>query len=309
VVWDSKTRRLSLTLFAFILIFFSFKPSLLLVAYVPPSLAQRSEVARAVDLKAMLKKAAEYCEKLESSALNFVCHEEIQETIDPFLDVRPAQKITRDWSSPPGPESMFYVRSPRKIKHSYVYDYQCVRSGRAIREARILLKENGREKNEPNATLKTSVVVFGTALMGPVGLFGERFQPQYDYAVIGQDKVGKHPVVVIDARPKPGVPETRNLYGRAWVDPVTVDILKIEWSESRVGRHEIFDKRGEQYQRTPRLTILSEFSAEKNGIRFPSHLFVEEAYLSKSGRAFVRSKTDVTYKDFKFFTVEVEVRI
>jgi hypothetical protein len=71
------------------------------------------------------------------------------------------------------------------------------------------------------------------------------------------------------------------------------------------GRREVFDKRGERYQRTPRLTIVSEFSTEKNGIRFPSHLVVEEAYVSKSGHAFVRSKTDVSYTDFKFFTVEV----
>ncbi len=33
----------------------------------------------------------------------------------------------------------------------------------------------------------------------------------------------------------------------------------------------------------------------------------EEAYLNDVGRAAVRSKTEVIYKDFKFFAVEVEV--
>lgn len=256
-----------------------------------------------IDLEALLKRTAEYCQKLEGAGLNFVCREEIQETVDPFLDVRQRQVISY-WTAG---GSMVMVRSPRKIKNSYVYDYQCIRLGGTIREVRILLKENGKVKHEANATLKTSVVIFGTALMGPVGLLGERFQPQYNYAVIGQDKVEKRPVVVIDARPKPGAPETRNLYGKAWVDPLTADILRIEWSESRVGRREVFEKRGELYQRTPRLTIRSEFSEEKNGIRFPSHLVVEEAYLGKSGQPFVRSKTNVSYRDFKFFTVEVEV--
>jgi len=195
----------------------------------------------------------------------------------------------------------------RKIKNSYIYDYQCIRSGSAIQEVRTLLKENGKDRSEPNAVLKTSVVVFGTALLGPVGLFGERYQPQYDYALAGRDRIDKRPVIIIDATPKPGMPATRNLYGKAWVDPVTADILRIEWSESRVGRHEIFEKRGERFRRTPRLTIRSEFSAEKNGIRFPSHMVIEEAYVGKSGRGFIRSRTDVTYKDFRFFTVEVEV--
>jgi hypothetical protein len=144
--------------------------------------------------------------------------------------------------------------------------------------------------------------------MGPVGLLGERFQPHYDFSVIGRDKIAKRPVVVIDAKPKPDAPETTNLYGKAWIDPATADILKIEWSESRVGRHEIFEKRGERYKCKPRLTILSEFHAEKNGIRFPTRLFIEEAYVNEKGGAFVRSKTEVAYKDFKFFTVEVEYR-
>ncbi len=259
-----------------------------------------------VDLQDLLKRAAEYCQKLEGAALNFVCREEIKETIDPLLDARPRQVITYGWDYA-SRGGMVMLSSPRRIKNSYIYDYQCIRRVGAIQEVRVLLKENGKARNEPNASLKTSVVVFRSALMGPVGLLGGRFQPQYGFAVVGQDKIDRRPVVIIDARPKPGAPETRNLYGKAWVDPKTADILKIEWSESRVGRHEIFDKRGELYHRTPRLTIVSEFIAEKSGIRFPSHLVVEEAYLDQGGRPFVRSKTDVAYKDFKFFTVEVEV--
>lgn len=54
--------------------------------------------------------------------------------------------------------------------------------------------------------------------------------------------------------------------------------------------------------------MVSEFQAEKNGLRFPTQLYIEEAYLDKRGRPFVRSKTTVTYKDFKFFTVEVEIK-
>lgn len=263
----------------------------------------------------VLAKAAEYCRKLESSAFDFVCREEIKETIDPKLDSKAAGPTIDPGSSnylPPGASNYIgptlVISTVNKIKRSFVYDYQCIRAGRTIRELRTQLEENGKKKVRANAELQTSVIVFGTALLGPVGLFGERFQPDYSFTFAGKDKVGKIEVIVLDAEPKPGAPATRNLYGQAWVDPATGNILKIEWSESRVGRFDVFQKRGEKFERTPRLTIRSEFSAEKNGIRFPSHLYVEEAYLNDKGKAFIRSKTDVVYKDFKFFTVEFEVR-
>jgi hypothetical protein len=268
--------------------------------------------AVAPPLDALLAKAAEYCRKLESSAFDFVCREEIRETIDPKLDAASkGPRIDPGSTNYLGPGASNYIgptlvlSTVKKIKHSFVYDYQCVRAGRTIREVRTQLEENGKRKIVPNASLQTSVVVWGTALLAPVGLFGERFQPDYDFTISGEGTFGKTKVILVEAVPKPGAPPTRNLYGKASIDPVTGDILEIEWSENRVGRFDVFEKRAEFYKRTPRLVIRSEFSAEKNGIRFPSRLYVEEAYLKESGKAFIRSKTDVVYKDFKFFTVEI----
>jgi hypothetical protein len=276
-------------------------------------LASLPSVAPPLDV--LLAKAAEYCRKLESSAFDFVCREEIRETIDPKLDAsQKGLRMDPGSTNYLGPGASNYIgptlvlSTVRKIKHSFVYDYQCVRAGRAIRELRTELEENGKKKVVPNAELQTSIVVFGTALLAPVGLFGERFQPGYDFAIAGLDRIGETSVVIVDAKPKAGAPASRNLYGQAWVDPATGNILKIEWSEGRVGNFDVFAKRGEIYKLQPRLNIRSEFSAEKNGIRFPSRLSVEETYLKESGKPFIRSKTEVVYKDFKFFTVEVEVR-
>ncbi|MDH4197227.1 MAG: hypothetical protein OEW05_07470 [Candidatus Aminicenantes bacterium] len=256
-----------------------------------------------------LKKAAAYCQRLESAILDFVCREEIEEWVDPLLDVGGAPSAIVGWNQvgadrPP----VMSRRTVRKRERSFVYDYQCVRSAGLVRETRTLLEENGQERNEPRAKLQTSTFVYGNVLQGPVGIFAERFQKLYDYRVVDEDKVGDRPVVIIEAVPKPGTPELTNLYGRAWLDVDTADILKVEWSEQRVGRRDIFEKRGQAFRRTPRITICSEFRAEKNGIRFPSLFVIEEAYLNERGRAFVRSETRVVYKDFKFFTVEVEVR-
>ena len=282
-----------------------------------PAFQKRKPAAKAapapdLTLEAILERTLEYCRRLESSAFDFVCREEISESIDPALDVG-LQKVgaavvteypaTTRYSGP-----TLVIRSVRKVKHTYVYDYQCVRAGRTIREVRTQLKEDGKKMAVPNADLATTVVVFSNTLMGPVNIFAERFRAGYDFAVAGEDKIGKTRVLIIDAKPGPGAPPTRNLYGKAWIDPKTADILRIEWSENRVGHFDIFEERGRKFGRTPRLVMRSDFSAEKNGIRFPSSLYVEEAYLKESGKAFIRSKTEVVYKDFKFFSVDYDVR-
>jgi len=290
--------------------FFGVLAILLLLVSFPayPLKPDKDQSLREADLPALLVRLSDYCRKLEAAALDFICREEVAEKIDPFLDARAQSPLAGSWSWMSGGSLLQISRRPLIIKTNYVYDYQCVRINREIRETRTLLEENKKKKNEPNATLKTSNFVYGRPLLGPVGLFGERFQPDYDYKIVGQDKIDRRPVIVIDAKPKADSPDAKNLYGKAWIDPATADILKIEWSEKRVGRFEIFEQRGERYDLKPRITLRSEFSAEKNGIRFPSKLSIEEAYVNERGRAVVRSETTVTYKDFKFFTVEVEIK-
>jgi hypothetical protein len=267
-----------------------------------------------VDIPALLDKLTAYAGRLENVALDFICREEIAEKIDYTLDAVASSPLvdTRTWSFGAGigagTRTVVDGRRPKVTKNSYVYDYQCIRKDRIIRESRTLLEENKAKKNELNATLKTAVFVYGNALFGPVGIFAPRFRPLYDYALAGPEEIDKKPVVIVEAFPKADSPDLRLLYGKAWVDPVTADILKIEWSEKRVGRLDIFQERADRYKLKPRITIRSEMRTASSGIRFPNFLVLEEAYLNDRGRAVVRSETTVTYKDFKFFTVEVEVR-
>ncbi len=268
------------------------------------------------ELAPLLKKAADYCRRLESSVLDFVCREEIKEIYNPALDVPGPISVqiipgADSWTSSGTGIRTAYSRAVAKVKRSYIYDYQCVRKDGRIREARTLLAENGKKKNEPNAALKTSVILFEDVLLGPAGMFRESSQAGFDFRIVGPARFDKKPVVLIEAKPRPGASRDGGFYGQAWLDPDTGDILKIEYAEDRIERYEVFAARGRKYGRTPRIRMRTEFSSEKNGLRFPNRFSVEETYVNDAGRVFVRSETTVAYTGFKFFTVEtvrVDVR-
>lgn len=272
----------------------------------PPQKIETAAPASA-ELGRLLAKAAEYCRRLDSSAFDLAGREEIRETIDPKLDRSPAAPPSGSGAAPfLGPT--LTISTVRKIKRSFVYDYRCVRAGRTLREVRNQLEENGKSKVVPDAELQISVDVFGSALLGPVGLFGERAQPGYDFSTAGRERIGSVDAVIIEAKPRPGVRAGRCLRGQAWVDPASGGILRIEWSESRAGRFDVFVRRGEIFKRTPRLTFRAELSVERNGIRFPGRVSVEEAYLKDSGKPFVRSTTEAVYEDLKLSAVTFDVR-
>jgi hypothetical protein len=249
---------------------------------------------------------AEYCRKLELAILDFVCLEDITEKINQSKDIKFDARSSFDGATDGywvRPES---VAPPIKIKRTLLYDFQFVREGGRIRETRTLLAENGEKKKKENATLKTLNFIYQNALLGPVAIFGSKWRDAYEYNISGEAKVGDRPCLVVDVSPKRAGSDIRFLFGRAFVDKNTLEILKIEWNDQRIGNFAMFERRGKRYGLRPQISVTSEFGIEKNGIRFPSRHFIEEAYLDQKGKKFIRSETSVVYRDFKFFTVSVE---
>jgi hypothetical protein len=257
----------------------------------------------------ILEREAEYCLRLEQAALNFVCLENITEKINRSKDIKLNQSASVDLTTD-GTWARSEAGIPSsKVKRTFLYDFQYVREGKGIKETRTLLRENGQVKKEENAILKTSNFVYRNALLGPVAIFGRQWHDVYDYKAAGERRLGDRLCIVIDVSPKSPEANFGFLFGRAFIEKTTLEILKIEWSEQRIGNYEVFEKRGERYGMKPHISMTSEFEVEKSGIRFPSRHFIEEAYLNKKGKKFVRSETSVAYTDFRFFTVTVEETI
>jgi len=246
-----------------------------------------------LNLNTILKNVEGYCRKLKTGVYDFICKEEISEKID----------FSRDRSF------------AQRLNNKYLYDYQLVKKGSDVKERRILLEKNGKRFHEENALLETLAFRHQHVLLRTVDLFAEFGNTLNDYRQIGEETLYGEEAIVIEAVPKNAY-ERRFLYGvdpsylsgKIWVKKKDFSILKILWNPIVIRDFQNIEEIARRYKSEPRISIISEYQFEKNGIRFPSRLSVEEAYINKAGLKFVRSKTDVVYKDYKYFIVQTEIK-
>ncbi|MCJ7579583.1 MAG: hypothetical protein MUP98_03500 [Candidatus Aminicenantes bacterium] len=244
-----------------------------------------SKTGDQIELDLILKKCAEYCEKLNNSVLDFICMEKITEEIHKG-----------------SPGLMLGIEL-----NSYIYDYQFIRGGESIHEKRNLIRENGLKKNIVDTQLKTKRFRHKHVIFGPIGLLSEKQQEIHDYQIVDERNYKKEKVVILEALPK--FPEISNtLYGKIWIRKKDFRILKIEWKQESLENIEAVDEIAKKWNSKPIITFISEYAFEKNEIRFPSRYSVDELYLLPNGIKHHRSKLTVIYDDYKFFTVDTKVK-
>ncbi|MCJ7580217.1 MAG: hypothetical protein MUP98_06750 [Candidatus Aminicenantes bacterium] len=249
------------------------------------------------ELEEILKKCEEYCERLNTVSLYFVCKEEIKEKI--YLSPARSGSVALLRSGE--------LRENKLPNNKYLYDYQLIRKGNSLDEKRILIEENGQEKNDLDAQLKTTRFHHKFIVFGPIGLLGQKQQKNYDYKILKNVNYKKEKAVILEALPK--FPQENNtLYGKIWIRKKDFAILKIEWEQESLENFEEIEKIAERMNATPLITFISEYGYEKNKIRFPNKYSVEEIYISRRGGRFLRSETTVVYDNYKFFTVDTKVK-
>ena len=254
------------------------------------------------ELDIILKKCAEYCEKLSNSVLDFICNEKIKEEM--YI---PGDRRSLEFAEFADPTIVSDTDRQNNDIYTYVYDYQMIRKDNKISNRRILLRENGKKKNEVDAKLKTKRFKHHNILFGPIALLAELWQPQYDYKIIQRKKFKGDKVVVIEATPNDKMTES-NPYGKVWVREDDFSIVKIEWDQRSLGNLDVLKEDAKRFRSTPRVEIYAEYEYEKNGVRFPNKYVIIETYYRNGARYCTRYKIDTTYKDYKFFTVETGVK-
>jgi len=253
-------------------------------------LGQTADAAR---LAQILQKTADYCRKLENAVLDFVCIEEVKEIL--HYEVFENDRF-------PGS----YRIINRAEENTFLYEYQLIRKADKTVESRTRIEKNGKKRSEKVTGVGTLRFRFEKVIYGPVDLLKQAHQPHFKYALVGEESNPEGKAIIIEAVPDPSETEYRP-FGKIWVKECDFAILKIAYSQRSI-KSLYADNQGHRREKgEPQFELTAEFDVEKNGIRFPSRLVFQEVTVDKSGQKNVRSRAEVTYKDYKFFTVTVDV--
>ncbi len=256
-------------------------------------------------LTAILSKARSYCQRLERAALDFVCQEEVSERYDATRETTQDLLVPGQKSGYVGTQPI-QMASPVKASNRYLYDYQFVRKNQQAKEKREFLEVNGKKSARGSYAAPTQFQ-YENILFGPVGLLSESWQPYHKFEIIGEEIINGEKWVVLEATLKASLGRP-HAYGRAWVSEADGSVFKIAWDQKSLGNFQVIEERAKKLKAEPQVTSLSEYGFEKNGLRFPSRDSTEEAYIEKDGKKFVRAETIIVYKNYKFFTVETEIK-
>ena len=230
-------------------------------------------------LAAILKKAADYCGRLDKAALDFVCLEDVAE-------------MTRRYT-------------PRT--DVYLYDYQFVRKGAETREKRDLISFNGKKTSVGDSPLYTVMFQYKNVLFGPVGLLSHAWQAYHDYRLIGEDVFNNEKAVVVQVTPNAFL-VTPHCYGQVWIREEDGSVLKIIWDQESLGNFQSAEEWARVHDAKPLITAFSEYGYEKNGLRFPSRSYTENSLVNKENQKYIGGAMLISYKNYKFFTVETEIK-
>ena len=255
------------------------------------------------ELEIILKKCAEYCERVKSIALFYVCQEEIKDKTNFY-------RIANTLRTSPYGDTEIVTGSSLKLNNtrisSYLYDYQLINKEEELQEQRTLLKKNNRKKNIENAELETR---FNAKYLvyGPVGFLSRYWQNYFSYEIMGHESLGEIQATIINATPKPNNIENRN-FAKLWINEKDSSILQIEWES---GSNYNFDGDNIATMSGEFGTVMTwrvTYGFEKNGVRFPSRHLVEEFLVAESGVRYLRNEIITNFIDYKFFIVESEIK-
>jgi len=265
------------------------------------------------ELKTVLDECADYCQKLSDYALYYVCLEKIDEKFKRVTD-----EYIGTLSSGGGPDlypdehlaaKLYQLMLKGTEKDAYIYDYQLIRKYGKIDEKRALLGSTDREKGEKDAISGAKLSYSIQPILVPVRLLCQKRHYLFSYRLAKDEKVMGRKSYVIEVQPK-SEQAADIIQGKVWVDKENYRILKVEVESSYIeGYEEVYEECSKHYL-TPHFTLTHLYEIEKNGIMFPSRSEIRIEYfgLLKSKRE-LKSKADITYNSYRFFTVDVDHNI
>lgn len=260
------------------------------------------ELKRQTRLDKILKKSARYCKKLEQSAFHFFCKERVSEWTD-YISGYPYPSAKQKHQN-------------RKL----VYDYRILWDKKEMKEDRKLVKSD----KVPFEHIKTmqgrinrpAIFKHRYLIFGPVSMLGEQWQSSYRYRLVGEETTREGKIAVIEALPLE-LREPALHFGKIHINEADGSVVKIEWNPKSMQNFDFLHSYKERFNISPRASFVIDFSVVKKGIRFPGKCHISwgidkvnrEFRLGHRGKIAVitGATSDITYKNYNFFSVETEV--
>ena len=268
--------------------------------------------------EAILSGCAAYCRTLADAALFYVCEETIKETT---LGLGSPDRLAelafraRDFAfqvteSADGQMSGWLVDKPLIIERrraerlNYECDYQLIRRLGGIEERRIIIRANGHKIADRVELLEKSRYSSLAPIASALSILDKDRQALFTYRILKEDKIFDKNAYVIEILPKLGDADGVRS-ARAWIEQGSCRILRCEIEGVPLEGYDDILSEAVLLNIRPYFLRTFEYQTEKNGVLFPDHTMVRVEYPSLTPkRRETKSKMDVSYKDFKFFTVE-----
>ena len=249
----------------------------------------------------VLARAGAYCERLKSIALHYICEEHIVRTTYLY---RGRQYVKSEGELP---RRRWELK--RSVTQDVLFDYQLIKKGDRLEEKRKALKVDGktwtRTGDPPNILpYQAQYIVYG-----PVGFLSAYWQSRFDYFEEGTEKLpGDRRAVILTSLPNE-FREENGVYGRIWVESELGAVLRISWDPESIDFFHPEDVPEAFGGLEKQLTWTAYYEVEKNGVFFPSRQEIREEFIGPAGEKIVGDIWTITYENYKFFTVGVDVII
>jgi VWFA-related protein len=296
-----------------------------------PSLAKITEIKPMAEefkyspeMGAILKGAADYCDRLKQAAFHYYCSEKVVETLsgigrDKLEDIRTSSNRAGLMNMIERSQRSSQVKSSQVNK--YMFDYQLIKNGADIKEQRQLLSPKQKDGGMGSAAYTMQAFLSEKAVFAPITLFAGERQLFYEYRFVDHDKLNGVPCAVIEVLPR-SREEARYVYGQAWIDLADHAVLKIKANPRSILGYEKLQALARQLRSRLFLNLEITFNRAHAGIRFPDRVVLSERYkgggmeyTDSQGRqqyerfgtdGWERNRTEFTYKDYRFFEVGVQ---
>ena len=241
----------------------------------------------------ILQKVADYCRRLEEVALSFYCTEEVVETQRWDSSIPVNVNLMRN----------NLITSSNEITNKSVYGYRLIKDPRKniIKEERLFIERDGVENLIENVSLTTRFK-YGYIMFSP-GVFQEGFQSLYSYRIVNKRVWHGENAWIVEAVPRIQTKSLKFVQGRFWVSEKDFSIMRVEFLQQSIFNFDIIEANAKGHNAKPAISFLIEYDYYKNGLRFPSKLYSEEAY-RKGTTLKIESSMIVTLTDYIYYNVE-----